>query len=144
MAKASSSSSRQKEDKSSTQSTDRASRHLNTITTTESTLLSSTYNPNPLLTLISLTRENEPEVVHKSIWSLYRVFVKFLADGKLTRVSMRSQTDEEEQGDGKENVVAEWVEERLKEYTEVLCGLIWDSEGSLRVSSSSCSGLIDW
>jgi U3 small nucleolar RNA-associated protein 19 len=135
MAKASTSSvSKSKKDKSSVPAPDRAARHLATITSTESTLLSSAYNPNPLLTLLSLTREDEPEVVHKSIWALYRVFIKFLEEGKLTRVSRRSQAEEEEQGQGKENVVAEWVEGRLKEYVEVLCGLLWDAEGSLRVS----------
>jgi len=118
-----------------------SSEELGTIASLEAKLTSPKYNPNPLLELLSRTRYSSAEVVHKAIWSLYRVFAKFIADGRLQRVPNRRSGDADGGTDGASvaadtaNQVVHWVEQRFQEYVDSLSGLLRDSEPSLRASS---------
>jgi U3 small nucleolar RNA-associated protein 19 len=94
------------------------------------------FNPNPLLELVSLARHDDPQVVHSAIWALHRVFIKLVGDGRLGRASLR--TNEEEESDqvdmgGEGSQVRDWIVKRLGEYVDVLGGLLRDSEEALRV-----------
>jgi hypothetical protein len=117
-----------------------SSQELGTIASLEAKLTSPKYNPNPLLDLLTRTRSSSPEVVHKAIWSLYRVFAKFIADGRLQRVSSRKSAEADEAVEGGSpaadtaNQVVQWVEQRFQEYVDSLSGLLRDCEPSLRVS----------
>jgi hypothetical protein len=99
------------------------------------------FNPNPLLELVALSRHEDPEVVHSAIWALHRVFIKIIGDGRLGRAILR-QSDEEDDGEidlaGEGSQVRDWMMKRLGEYLDVLGGLLRDSEEALRV------GLIFW
>lgn len=104
----------------------------------EQQLTSTEYDPNPLIPLLSLARHPEPEVVHKAIWALYRVFAKFIAEDKLQGLGLlpfdRTKTNEtKDQG----KMVRRWMEERLYDYADVLAGCLRDREPSLRKSGSS-------
>lgn len=95
------------------------------------------FNPNPLLPLLALTRHSEAEVVHKAIWALHRVFVKYISDGKVGGIneSSRRGVVEEEEGEvEREGNVKGWVRDRLLDYVEILSSLLCDSEEGLRVS----------
>jgi U3 small nucleolar RNA-associated protein 19 len=122
-------------------STPKNATSLARIAQLESSLLEQTYNPNNLVPLIRLSRDNDPEVVHKSIWALHRVFVNYIQDekvGGLTSAVLQGG----ERDEGETQVVLEkeggrevksWVRERLLVYVEVLGGLLRDSEEGLRV-----------
>lgn len=108
------------------------------VATLESSLLADLSNPNYLLPLLNLARHASPEVVHKAIWALHRVFIPLISSGRvggLVSTSIRSRKGDEqdatEVGSGKE--VKIWVRERLVEYLEILGGLLRDSEAALRV-----------
>jgi len=94
------------------------------------------FNPNPLLELVALSRHQDPEVVHSAIWALHRVFIKIIGDGRLGRAILR-QNDEEEDEEidlaGEGSQVRDWMMKRLGEYLDVLGGLLRDSEEALRV-----------
>lgn len=94
------------------------------------------FNPNPLLELVALSRHQDPEVVHSAIWALHRVFIKIIGDGRLGRAILR-QSDEEEDEEidlaGEGSQVRDWMMKRLGEYLDVLGGLLRDSEEALRV-----------
>jgi U3 small nucleolar RNA-associated protein 19 len=95
------------------------------------------FNPNPLLELVALSRYEDPEVVHSAIWALHRVFIKIIGDGRLGRAILRQSDDEEDEefdlaGEGSQ--VRDWMMKRLGEYLDVLGGLLRDSEEALRVS----------
>lgn len=111
------------------------------ITQFEAKLLGPTYNPNPLLPLISLSRHGSPPVVHKAVWSLHRVFIKYISEGKVGGFGGNGKREEEadlsvlRDKEGRESKeVKGWVRDRLLEYLEILGGMIRDSEESLRVS----------
>lgn len=116
------------------------------VTEYETLLTSSTnkteFNPNPLIPLTALARHNSPEVVHKAVWALYRAWVKILTDGHLVPTPAGGQADatrskSAEKDDSPEAAAAavqKWMMERLREYQEILAGLLRDSEPSLRVS----------
>lgn len=118
------------------------------VTEYETQLTSSTkkteFNPNPLIPLTALARHNSPEVVHKAVWALYRAWVKIITDGHLIPNAAGGQADatrtkSEEKDDSPEAAAAavqKWMMERLREYQEILAGLLRDSEPSLRVSFS--------
>ena len=94
------------------------------------------FNPNPLLELVALSRHQDPEVVHSAIWALHRVFIKIIGDGRLGRAILRSSDKEEDEeidlaGEGSQ--VRDWMMKRLGEYLDVLGGLLRDSEEALRV-----------
>ncbi|WWD21868.1 hypothetical protein CI109_106356 [Kwoniella shandongensis] len=121
---------------------------LNQIVKLETTLLSDKYDPNPLLPLIALARNESAEIVHKAVWALHRVFIKLINDGRIgglngdlaDRTAGSSGVDgddierELEEG-GEEREVKAWVRERLLEYVEILGGLVRDAEPALRTSS---------
>ncbi|GHJ86489.1 hypothetical protein NliqN6_2891 [Naganishia liquefaciens] len=121
------------------------------VTEYESQLTSSTkkteFNPNPLIPLTALARHNSPEVVHKAVWALYRAWVKILTDGHLVPTAAGGQADvtrpkHEEKDDSPEAAAAavqKWMMERLREYQEILAGLLRDSEPSLRKSAATLS-----
>lgn len=111
------------------------------IPTFEASLLADLSDPNNLLPLLSLARHAYPEVVHKDIWALHRVFIPLISAGKVgglvstslaSRGSGEDEVDEVEVGSGRE--VKIWVRERLVEYLEILAGLLRDNEAALRVS----------
>ncbi|WWC67460.1 uncharacterized protein I206_101368 [Kwoniella pini CBS 10737] len=114
---------------------------LNQISKLESTLLGDEYDPNPLLPLISLSRHEDPQIVHKAVWALHRVFIKFISEGKVGGLNgdlIIKRKINEDKGDndfGEEREVKAWVRERLLEYIEVLGGLVRDKEPALRSSS---------
>lgn len=118
--------------------------HIETISKLESKLLSNPSDPNPLLRLLSLARNQDAEVVHKAIWALHRVFIPLIASGNygpLLNLGISQSADVnkvEEVGKDNEGMesreVRRWFRERLEEYIEVLAGLMSDSEAALRVS----------
>ncbi|KAK6904254.1 hypothetical protein I203_107770 [Kwoniella mangroviensis CBS 8507] len=117
---------------------------LSQITKLESTLLSDEYDPNPLLPLIALSRHDDPQVVHKAVWALHRVFIKLIGDGRVgglngdltvKRSKLEDIHEDNENDLNEEREVKGWVRERLLEYIEVLGGLVRDSEPALRSSS---------
>jgi U3 small nucleolar RNA-associated protein 19 len=96
------------------------------------------FNPNPLLELVALSRNEKPEVVHSAIWALHRVFIKLVGDGRLGRAIFRESDGEDEKIDldGEGGAVRDWMMKRLREYVDVLGGLLRDSEEALRVGHS--------
>lgn len=123
----------------------------------ESALQGSASDPNPLLELVALARNGSPEVVHKAIWALHRVFIKLIRDdrvGGLSESGARAAVNGDEEAgrrslDEKREAreVKAWVRDRLVEYVEVLGGLLRDSEAALRVSwlahgTNTCSHLL--
>ena len=122
----------------------------------EKAILDSLSNPNPLLKLLALARDDSPEVVHKSIWALHRVFIALINEKRVATISGNETTDANSQEDrnvhheeAKEDEEAQsltagwevkvWVKERLLEYVRVLGGLLRDREEALRVSSNPAS-----
>ncbi|WVQ97540.1 hypothetical protein IAU59_004654 [Kwoniella sp. CBS 9459] len=114
----------------------------------ESTLTDGEYDPNPLLPLLSLARNDAPQVVHKAVWALHRVFIKLIGDGRVAGLNgdltvkniSRDVVEGAESGLGgvegdEEREVKSWVRERLLEYAEILGGLVRDAEPALRSSS---------
>jgi hypothetical protein len=104
----------------------------------EQQLTSTEYDPNPLIPLLSLARHPEPEVVHKAIWALYRVFNKFINEDRLQGLGLlpfdRTKTNEVKD---QSKMVRRWMEERLYDYADILAGCLRDREPSLRKSGSS-------
>ncbi|WVO22848.1 uncharacterized protein IAS62_004191 [Cryptococcus decagattii] len=98
----------------------------------EVSLSTDDFNPNPLLPLISFARHNDPQVVHKAVWALHRVFIKYIADGKVAGLSGDLVTPAKKPEIEGDVDVKGWVRERLLEYVEVLGGLIRDAEPALR------------
>jgi U3 small nucleolar RNA-associated protein 19 len=107
---------------------------LSTIVEFETALLSASFDPNPLLELIALAKNQNAQVVHKAIWSLHRVFVKFIGERRVGRIYVTE--DEPTETD----TVKAWVAARLEEYVAVLCGLFRDKEEALRVRPLPWSG----
>nr|KIR45756.1 U3 small nucleolar RNA-associated protein 19 [Cryptococcus bacillisporus CA1280] len=101
----------------------------------EVSLSTDDFNPNPLLPLMSFARHNDPQVVHKAVWALHRVFIKYIADGKVAGLSGDLVTPAKKPEIEGDVDVKGWVRERLLEYVEVLGGLIRDAEPALRSSS---------
>ena len=93
------------------------------------------FNPNPLLELVSLARHAEPEVVHSAVWALHRVFIKLVGDGRLGRAIFKENSEDDEDVDLDEGggAVRDWIMKRLGEYVDILGGLLRDSEEGLRV-----------
>jgi U3 small nucleolar RNA-associated protein 19 len=108
----------------------------------EESLLAKPYNPNKLVPLVSLSRHDDPEVVHKAVWALHRVFIRYIGEGKVGGITSASSSDsgakveEHEAGQDRSGgkQVKSWVRERFFEYVEVLGGLCRDKEDGLRVS----------
>lgn len=100
----------------------------------EASLGTDDFNPNPLLPLIALARHNDPQVVHKAVWALHRVFIKYIADGKVAGLSGDLVTPVKKPEVEGDVDVKGWIRERLLEYVEILGGLIRDAEPALRVS----------
>ncbi|XAO25320.1 hypothetical protein I312_104142 [Cryptococcus bacillisporus CA1280] len=98
----------------------------------EVSLSTDDFNPNPLLPLMSFARHNDPQVVHKAVWALHRVFIKYIADGKVAGLSGDLVTPAKKPEIEGDVDVKGWVRERLLEYVEVLGGLIRDAEPALR------------
>ena len=118
---------------------------ISKIAALETKLLSTPYNPNPLVQLLNFARHPAPDVVHKAIWALHRVFIRYIKDGKVggisdTALRRRSNSALEAEDDQTEGMEARevrgWVRDRLLEYVEVLGGLVRDREPGLRVSPS--------
>ena len=112
------------------------------IQTLETACTSSTYDPNPLIPLLALSRHASPEVVHKAIWALHRVFVRYVNEGRVGGIVdglvVRGARESGEDGLGAGEVKG-WVRDRLLEYIEILGGLLRDSESALRVSQLDTS-----
>lgn len=79
---------------------------------------------NPLVDLLSAAKDaGDPHLLFKCIYSLYRVFASIVDTGMLVPAS-----------DTGAKVVRTWIWERLNVFTDMLVGLMSDSEKSLRVS----------
>lgn len=103
---------------------------LNQVVKLEAAFLSPPFDPNPLLPLLALAQHQAPEIVHKAIWALHRVFIQFINDGEVGTVKgLRLEGVAAEEED-----VRGWVRDRLLEYVDILGGLLRDSEPGLRVS----------
>ena len=115
---------------------------LEAIPKLESGCTASPFNPNPLLPLLALSRHADAEVVHKAVWALHRVFVKYINEervGGIMETGRRGANGEEEEDVEveREGNVKGWVRDRLLDYVEVLGGLLRDTEPALRVSHAS-------
>ncbi|WVR04225.1 hypothetical protein IAU60_001225 [Kwoniella sp. DSM 27419] len=120
---------------------------LTQIPKLEAALLdTSSYDPNPLLPLIHLARGDSPEVVHKAVWALHRVFIRYIGENKVgglngdlavrgARLENAVVDGEDARMGGEEREVKAWVRERLLDYVEVLGGLVRDIEPGLRTST---------
>ena len=104
---------------------------LGTIVKLEAALLSTPFDPNPLLPLLALARHPSPEVVHKAIWVLHRVFSHFIEDG--TTTSSGGDSGHRAESMEEEGNIGGWVRGRMTEYVTILGGLLRDSEATLRV-----------
>ena len=86
---------------------------------------------NPLVDLLDAAAiAEDPHLLFKSIYSLYRVFASIIDTGMLVPTP-----------DSDAKAVRTWVWEKLNTFTDMLVGLMSDSENSLRVSVSQCSRL---
>jgi U3 small nucleolar RNA-associated protein 19 len=115
---------------------------LSLIPKLEAALLDPSYDPNPLLNLVALARHDTPEVVHKAVWALHRVFISYIDDGKVGGLAGGLEQGEKERVSESVDEAREvrgWVRDRLLEYVEVLGGLLRDTEPALRVSICSSS-----
>ncbi|ORX36119.1 CBF/Mak21 family-domain-containing protein [Kockovaella imperatae] len=115
---------------------------ISKIPTIEASLRGKPYNPNGLVPLLQLARDPAPDVVHKAIWALHRVFIDYIGEGKVGGISdgprrNMSQADEEEEARGPTEAkeVKSWVRDRLLDYVEILSGLVRDRELGLRKSA---------
>lgn len=111
---------------------------LDAIAQLESECTSSPFNPNPLIPLLAHARHADAEVVHKAVWALHRVFVRFINDNRVGGISdsarhVAQREEESEDAVAEGGSVKSWVRERLMEYVEVLGGLMRDVEPALRV-----------
>ena len=81
---------------------------------------------NPLVDLLDAAVDAEdPHILFRCIYSLYRVFASIINTGMLAPTP-----------DSGAKVVRTWIWERLNAFTDMLVGLMSDSEKSLRVSVS--------
>lgn len=79
---------------------------------------------NPLVDLLDVAKNAEdPYLLFKCIYTLYRVFASILDAGMLVPTS-----------DADAKVVRTWISEKLNVFTDMLVGLMSDEEKSLRVS----------
>ena len=114
--------------------------YISQIAKIESSLLANLADPNPVLNLLALARNDSAEVVHKAVWALHRVFIPMISKGMvggLTHASLEQnvavkEVSGERQGD-ESRAVRAWVRERLVEYVRILGGLLRDKEAALRV-----------
>jgi U3 small nucleolar RNA-associated protein 19 len=89
--------------------------------------ISNNTSINTLVDLLEISKSaEEPQICSKSIYALYRIFVALIASGRLDL-----------KGDENAKVVRAWIREKLNAYTDLLVGLMNDSEKSLRVSAIS-------
>ena len=80
---------------------------------------------NPLVDLLDATNDAaDPHLLFKSVYALYRVFASIIDTGMLVPTP-----------DSGARVVRTWIWERLNVFTDLLVGLMSDSEKSLRVSA---------
>lgn len=98
----------------------------------ENTLLSAPFDPNPLLSLLALARNPSPEIVHKAVWALHRVFIRFIDDGRVGTITGFRSGRNHETVDGEDDVRG-WVRERMMDFLEILGGLMRDPEIALGV-----------
>jgi U3 small nucleolar RNA-associated protein 19 len=81
---------------------------------------------NPLVDLLDAAMiAEDPHLLFKCIYSLYRIFASIIDTGMLVPTP-----------DSGAKVVRTWVWEKLNIFTDMLVGLMSDSEKSLRVSVS--------
>ena len=79
---------------------------------------------NPLVDLLDATKDaGDPHVLFKCIYALYRVFASITDTGMLVPTL-----------DAGAKIVRAWIWERFNVFTDMLVGLMNDSEKSLRVS----------
>ena len=79
---------------------------------------------NPLVDLLDATKDaGDPHVLFKCIYALYRVFASITDTGMLVPTP-----------DAGAKIVRAWIWERFNVFTDMLVGLMNDSEKSLRVS----------
>ncbi|EJT49080.1 hypothetical protein A1Q1_01729 [Trichosporon asahii var. asahii CBS 2479] len=97
----------------------------------EEALTAKPADPNPILALLALARHANPEVVHKAVWALYRVFGVQLAQGRVGGITGPKERESAEVKDG--GKVKSWLRDRLLEYAAILGGLLHDSEAALRL-----------
>jgi len=88
------------------------------------TAVSERTSLNPLVDLLDAARDaGDPHILFKSIYALYRVFASVIDTGMLVPTP-----------DTGVKAVRTWIWERLNVFTDMLVGLMSDSEKSLRVS----------
>ena len=132
---------------------------IDQVVALETALLSDVYDPNPLIPLLKLSKHDSPEVVHKAIWALHRVFIRYIIDGKVAGISDKPNSKTGTNDLGVEREVEEvheaseirdgevmearkvkgWVRDRLLEYVDVLCRHMSHPEPALRVSLAQSS-----
>lgn len=103
---------------------------LSQIASLEAALTSSpSASLNPLADLLALvTSAPEPEVVHKGLYSIGRVFSALANQGRLVELRPSGELSESEAA------VKRWMGERVDEFVVFCSGLLKDVERDLRVS----------
>lgn len=80
--------------------------------------------------------------MHKTIWALHRVFVRFINENRVGGINESARRaghdqdglEDDEESPKDEGSVKSWVRDRLLEYVDVLGSLLRDSEPAIRVS----------
>lgn len=94
--------------------------------------VSSKATLNPLADLIDLARNtSDAQTLSKAIYALYRAFVVIITSGLLLNVSGSDET----------RAVRMWIQERLREYVELLSSLLQDEESVLKVRHNTVARL---
>ena len=110
----------------------RKTSHVAHIERLEETLVSSlskSSSLNPLADFTNLAATlTDSHDLHKAIYAIYRVFVLIIDSNRLCSTS----------GEGDEvKVVRSWLNERLAEYTSLLCGCLRNDEKAIRVRNGA-------
>lgn len=92
----------------------------------EAKLTADPSDPNPLLPVIQLARHASPQVVHKAVWALHRMFILLIGQRRVAELEA-SRAEEIDP-------VKAWAKDRLDEYIDILASLLRDEEEALRVS----------
>lgn len=106
---------------------------LGSIQTLESSLKHAIEHGGSLNSLMSLFRiaveTDDPTTTHKSVWAQYRLFYQLFSEdyGYL-----------EKEATSPSGAVRSWIRERTNDYTLLLCSLLKDEEGQLRVRRAFC------
>jgi U3 small nucleolar RNA-associated protein 19 len=102
---------------------------LKRIAQLEAALTATPGDLNPVADLlVFLDDAEQPRIIHAAAYALHRVFSTLIRQGRLHG---RLKT-----GDEAVSTVREWLKSRWTEYSDALCRLLGNSDGTIRVSAA--------